>query len=234
VQVVNHRAGKELTEAVASWNRRSKVRRLWTCATGTRHNARSPIQDFLDQRQGRPLISEEFDDFRRLAAAVRMTLDVLPNIDAVLWKAPATAMSGATPGFTQTIGGDKTRIHRLASGSAGSRPWTWGRSTTCGRGGDCRRLALRLSMTRDNGRNPVRWPGSVAAVAVELLGVPIPHTRTRLRVSCARVAAIVRGTDRCLWSARLVNNAPGWSASNASVSTPRELRLRGKARLLGR
>lgn len=51
------------------------------------------LRDFLDARVGRPLTAEEFHDFRRLAAAVQMTLDRLPAIDAVV---PAVAASALT------------------------------------------------------------------------------------------------------------------------------------------
>jgi hypothetical protein len=51
------------------------------------------LRDFLDARVGRVLTSEEFNEFRALAAAVQMTLDRLPKIDQLV---PAVAASALT------------------------------------------------------------------------------------------------------------------------------------------
>jgi hypothetical protein len=39
------------------------------------------LRDYLDEREGRALDSQEFDDFRNLCAIVKLTLDRLPAID---------------------------------------------------------------------------------------------------------------------------------------------------------
>jgi predicted helicase len=51
------------------------------------------LRGFLDARVGRALTSEEFNEFRLLAAAVQMTLDRLPKIDELV---PAIALSALT------------------------------------------------------------------------------------------------------------------------------------------
>lgn len=61
------------------------------------------LRDYLDQRQGRPLTSREFDTFRRLAAAVRMTLDILPRIDALIPAAAESALTYKEMGLTSTV-----------------------------------------------------------------------------------------------------------------------------------
>lgn len=42
------------------------------------------LRDYLDERQGRGLTSQEFDDFRNLCAVVKLTLDRLPAIDGLM------------------------------------------------------------------------------------------------------------------------------------------------------
>lgn len=51
------------------------------------------LREFLDSRAGQPLTSDEFAEFRRLAAAAQLTLDLLPHIDEL---APAVAESAFT------------------------------------------------------------------------------------------------------------------------------------------
>ena len=51
------------------------------------------LRNYLEQRQGRALGSEEFDDFRQLAAVVQMTTGQLPAIDALVAKAVADSFT---------------------------------------------------------------------------------------------------------------------------------------------
>jgi hypothetical protein len=51
------------------------------------------LRDYLDQRQGQALDSQEFDDFRNLVAVVRLTLDQLPAIDALVEQATADSLT---------------------------------------------------------------------------------------------------------------------------------------------
>lgn len=51
------------------------------------------LRDYLEQRQGRALNGEEFDDFRNLAAVVSLTLERLPKIDAFVRQATADAVA---------------------------------------------------------------------------------------------------------------------------------------------
>jgi hypothetical protein len=51
------------------------------------------LRDYLDQRQGRALDSQEFDDFRNLVAVVRLTLDQLPAIDPLVEQSAADSLT---------------------------------------------------------------------------------------------------------------------------------------------
>lgn len=62
------------------------------------------LHDYLDQRQGRPLDSQEFDDFRSLAAVVRLTLDQLPAIDALVEQAVTDSLTVDDLGLQREAG----------------------------------------------------------------------------------------------------------------------------------
>lgn len=51
------------------------------------------LRDYLDERQGRALDSGEFDDFRSLVAVVKLTLERLPAIDALVEQAAADSLT---------------------------------------------------------------------------------------------------------------------------------------------
>jgi hypothetical protein len=51
------------------------------------------VRDYLKEQEGRPLTSDEFEEFRRLAGAVRLTLDLLPALDEAVELALRTALS---------------------------------------------------------------------------------------------------------------------------------------------
>jgi hypothetical protein len=51
------------------------------------------VRDYLDARRGRPLSGEEFDEFRKLVAAVRLTLDILPAIDELIGRVADSALT---------------------------------------------------------------------------------------------------------------------------------------------
>jgi len=48
------------------------------------HGSYLVLRDFLERRQGRMLTSNEFHEFRLLSAAVEMTLELLPKVDAAM------------------------------------------------------------------------------------------------------------------------------------------------------
>jgi len=68
---------------------------MWACQQG----GYRVLRDYLDQRRGRPLDSEEFDDFRNLVAVVRLTLDQLPAIDPLVEEAAANSFSAEDLGL---------------------------------------------------------------------------------------------------------------------------------------
>lgn len=51
------------------------------------------LRDYLDQRQGQALDSQEFDEFRNLVAVVRLTLVHLPTIDGLVEQATAGSLT---------------------------------------------------------------------------------------------------------------------------------------------
>jgi hypothetical protein len=51
------------------------------------------VRDYLKEREGRRLTGEEFEDFRRLVGAVRLTLELLPTLDEAVELAFRTALS---------------------------------------------------------------------------------------------------------------------------------------------
>ena len=61
------------------------------------------LRHYLEQRQGRPLSSEEFDDFRNLAAAVASTILLLPQIDELVRRAVARSFTAESLGLPQQI-----------------------------------------------------------------------------------------------------------------------------------
>jgi hypothetical protein len=61
------------------------------------------LRHYLEQRQGRPLSSEEFDDFRNLAAAAAGTMLLLPEIDALVRRAVARSLAAESLGLPQQI-----------------------------------------------------------------------------------------------------------------------------------
>jgi hypothetical protein len=75
---------------------------MWSYQQGTY----PVLRDFLEQRQGRPLAGEEFDEFRHLAGAVNLTLELLPKLDALLTRAIQTAVRSYDLGLTQAVVGD--------------------------------------------------------------------------------------------------------------------------------
>ena len=61
------------------------------------------LRHYLEQRQGRPLSSEEFDDFRNLAAAVASTILLMPQIDELVRRAAAHSFTAESLGLSQQI-----------------------------------------------------------------------------------------------------------------------------------
>jgi hypothetical protein len=59
--------------------------------------------NYLEQRQGRPLNTEEFDDFRDLAAVVASTIQLLPQIDALVAQAAAHSFTAEGLSLPQQI-----------------------------------------------------------------------------------------------------------------------------------
>ena len=62
------------------------------------------LRDYLDQRQGRALDSQEFDDFRNLTAVVRLTLGQLPAVDALVKQAVADSLTAEDLGLPRDAG----------------------------------------------------------------------------------------------------------------------------------
>jgi Type ISP C-terminal specificity domain/N-6 DNA Methylase len=62
------------------------------------------LRAYLEERQGRALVAEEFDDFRNLAAAVRLTIASLPQIDAIVAEAARDSFACEDLGLAQQIG----------------------------------------------------------------------------------------------------------------------------------
>jgi hypothetical protein len=75
---------------------------MWSYQQGTY----PVLRDFLEHRQGRALTSDEFDEFRRLTAAVEMTLELLPKLDAMLTPAAETAVRSHDLGLAEAVVGD--------------------------------------------------------------------------------------------------------------------------------
>jgi predicted helicase len=61
------------------------------------------LRHYLEQRQGRPLDTGEFDDFRNLAAAVAGTIQLLPQTDELARQAAASSFTAGSLGLTQQI-----------------------------------------------------------------------------------------------------------------------------------
>lgn len=61
------------------------------------------LRNYLEQRQGRPLDTAEFDDFRNLAAAVADTVQLLPQIDALVAQAAARSLTAEGLGLPQQV-----------------------------------------------------------------------------------------------------------------------------------
>lgn len=62
---------------------------------GYQQGAYPVLRNFLTAREGRRLTSDEFMEFRRLAAAIRLTLDRLPQLNDLMPKIAATALTAA-------------------------------------------------------------------------------------------------------------------------------------------
>jgi hypothetical protein len=60
------------------------------------------VRDFLQVREGRPLTAQEFDDFRRIVATVKLTIDRLPALDAWLSKATKNAFRAEELGLSSS------------------------------------------------------------------------------------------------------------------------------------
>jgi hypothetical protein len=61
------------------------------------------LRHYLEQRQGRALETQEFDDFRDLAAAVAGTLQRLPRIDALARRAAGDSFAADDLGLPQQV-----------------------------------------------------------------------------------------------------------------------------------
>ena len=59
---------------------------------------------YLEEREGRALDSQEFDDFRYLAAAVRLTVEHLPQVDALVAEAVNNSFTAEALGLPQQVG----------------------------------------------------------------------------------------------------------------------------------
>jgi hypothetical protein len=62
------------------------------------------LRFFLEERVGRALDSDEFDQFRYLAAATRLTIERLPEIDQLVAHAVADAFTVDELGLPQQFG----------------------------------------------------------------------------------------------------------------------------------
>lgn len=58
------------------------------------------LRDFVDSRRGRTLSREEFDEFRRLVAAVRFTVRLLPRLDEILPGVVANSLTAEDLGLS--------------------------------------------------------------------------------------------------------------------------------------
>jgi hypothetical protein len=61
---------------------------------------------YLEERKGRALDRQEFDDFRYLVAAVRLTLEHLPKIDALISEVVSDSFTVEELGLPQQVGSD--------------------------------------------------------------------------------------------------------------------------------
>jgi hypothetical protein len=61
------------------------------------------LRHYLEQRQGQALETQEFDDFRDLAAAVAGTLQRLPGIDALARRAAGDSFAADDLGLPQQV-----------------------------------------------------------------------------------------------------------------------------------
>jgi hypothetical protein len=68
-----------------------KARPISPAAWEYRHGAYRVLREYLAGREGRVLTGEEFGDFRRVAGAVAMTLQLLPRLDELVNRACAGA-----------------------------------------------------------------------------------------------------------------------------------------------
>jgi hypothetical protein len=62
------------------------------------------LRTYIEERQGRALESQEFDDFRQLVAVVRLTIQCLPQLDALVAEAAGDSFAGEDLGLPQQVG----------------------------------------------------------------------------------------------------------------------------------
>jgi Type ISP C-terminal specificity domain/N-6 DNA Methylase len=75
-------------------------RAAWTYQQG----AYPVVREYVDARIGRPLHAEEFDELRRIIAAVSLTGDRLPVVDDLVTRAADAAFTAADLGFRSDVG----------------------------------------------------------------------------------------------------------------------------------
>jgi hypothetical protein len=62
------------------------------------------LRFYLEERRGRPLTSEEFDEFRFLAAVVRLSIERLPRLDELISQVAEDSFTAGELGLPQELG----------------------------------------------------------------------------------------------------------------------------------